>query len=60
MEFTMARKMHGTMVEMGVVPRETVQIGLPHQGLIIVGEFISSSRAMRWGILVNPWRVDEV
>jgi trehalose 6-phosphate synthase/phosphatase len=61
MEFTLARNMHGKLVESGEIVHERLPgAGLPHQGLVIIGEFISSARVMRGGLIVNPWRVDEV
>lgn len=61
MEFTLARSMHGKLVESGAITHAPVEgAGLPSQGLIIIGEFISSARVMRGAMIVNPWRVDEV
>lgn len=61
MEFTLARSMHGKLVESGVIPYVPIEgAGLPSQGLIIIGEFISSARVMRGAMIVNPWRVDDV
>jgi hypothetical protein len=30
------------------------------QGLVIISEFVSSSRVMRGALVVNPWRLQEV
>lgn len=29
-------------------------------GLVIISEFVSSARPMQGGIIVNPWKIDEV
>ena len=54
MEFTVARsrnKQNDTLVEGGLLSTE---------GIIIISEFVSSARVMRGGIMINPWRTEEV
>jgi hypothetical protein len=61
MEFTLARNMHGKLVDSGAIPYHRAPgASLQNQGLIIIGEFISSARVMRGAMIVNPWRVEEV
>jgi trehalose 6-phosphate synthase/phosphatase len=61
MEFTLARQMHGSLVDSGVLKCNRVEgSGLPGQGLVIISEFVSSARVMRGALIINPWRVHEV
>lgn len=61
MEFTLARQMHGSLVDSGVLKYDRVEgSGLPGQGLVIISEFVSSARVMRGALIINPWRVHEV
>lgn len=30
------------------------------QGLVIISEFVSSARPMQGGIIINPWKIDQV
>ena len=57
MEFTLARHFAGQLAT--TYPR-TEGAGLPHQGVAIVSEFISSARVMRGALIVNPWKVGEM
>jgi trehalose-6-phosphate synthase len=61
MEFTLARQMHGSLVDAGLIPHQRVAgAGLSGQGLVIISEFVSSARVMRGALIINPWRVYEV
>ena len=62
MEFTLARKLLGEVVSSSniVLPEKLEGAGLPHQGIIIISEFISSARVMRGALTVNPWCTSEV
>merc|ERR1712188_216951 len=55
MEFTLARSRNkndnSPIIEGGCFPTE---------GTIIISEFVSSARVMRGGIMINPWRIEEV
>eukprot|EP00607_Mallomonas_marina_P007269 CAMPEP_0182418418 /NCGR_PEP_ID=MMETSP1167-20130531/2856_1 /TAXON_ID=2988 /ORGANISM="Mallomonas Sp, Strain CCMP3275" /LENGTH=1137 /DNA_ID=CAMNT_0024592623 /DNA_START=42 /DNA_END=3455 /DNA_ORIENTATION=+ len=59
-EFTLARARCGLMCE----PKEcqpTLPGGsMPNEGLVIVSEFVTSTRVMRGSLVVNPYRVDAV
>ena len=59
MEFTLARKRAGDAIAKSNPPRLEGG-GLPHQGIIIISEFISSARVMRGALTVNPWCSSEV
>ena len=54
MEYTLARQ------QFGEDPDLKASIGLPSQGIVLISEFISSARVMRGGLVVNPWKIDEV
>ncbi len=61
MEFTLARQMHGSLVDSGVLKYDRIEgDGLPGQGLVIISEFVSSARVMRGALIINPWRIHEV
>ena len=54
MEYTVARsrnKKNDISVDGGCLSTE---------GIIIISEFVSSARVMRGGIMINPWRTEEV
>lgn len=58
MEFTLSRQRAGQTIDL-IYPR-TPGASPAGQGIIIMSEFISSSRVMRGAIQVNPWRMVEV
>ncbi len=54
MEFTIARSRNersDVLVDGGCLSTE---------GMIVISEFVSSARVMRGGIMINPWRTEEV
>ena len=57
MEFTLARQFAGQFNPAGVPTSGGCP---PNEGIVIMSEFISSSRVMRGALTVNPWRVVEV
>ena len=57
MEFTLARQYAG---QFNPTLSPTVGGCPPNEGIVIMSEFISSSRVMRGALTVNPWRVIEV
>jgi len=54
MEFTLARSKNA--------PSDSVTEGggLLTEGLLIISEFVSSARVMRGGLVINPWRIEEL
>lgn len=60
MEFTLARRRNGELAEVSGDVQVMHGASPPHQGTVILSEFVSSARVMRGALTVNPWRIEEV
>jgi trehalose 6-phosphate synthase/phosphatase len=68
MEFTLARAAYAKLIRSPEdIPTDVSSVGgltdpclLAQDGVLIISEFVSSARVMRGGLVVNPWRRNEL